>query len=387
MLTEDMKSYIEETHELAKQFVRELCAIPAPTGLEDKRDEYMMAWFKANGGKNVGVDKAKNVICSYNVNDESAPLIVIMAHLDTVFPDLEPMPFTEEDGKFFSPGVTDDTGNLASMVIAARYIMQNNIPTKYGILFVANSCEEGLGNLKGCREIINTYGNRIKHFITVDGTSFDKIVTEGVGSHRYKVTVKTEGGHSYVKFGNKNAIAYLSNIITTLYSVKVPVEGNSKTTYNVGTIEGGTSVNTIAQEASMLYEYRSSNAICLEKMQAMFNAVIEAYRAMGLEIKVERIGDRPVGIEPETKDAKELVSMISSSIKEITGRDPIFAPSSTDANIPLSKGIPAICITGAEGGGCHTREEWLDVASLKTGAALILDFLSNYFDDEKIANL
>ncbi len=379
MLTEEMKSYVEESHELAKQFVRDLCAIPAPSGLEDKRDEYMMAWFKSNGGKNVATDKAKNVICSYNVKDETSPLIVIMAHLDTVFPDLEPMPFTEKDDKFFSPGVTDDTGNLASMVIAARYIMQNNIPTKYGILFVANSCEEGLGNLKGSREIINTYGNRIKHFITVDGTSFDKIVTEGVGSHRYKVTVKTEGGHSFVNFGNRNAITYLSSIITTLYGVKVPVEGNSKTSYNVGIIQGGTSVNTIAQEASMLYEYRSSNAICLEKMETIFNAVIEAYRAMGLEIEVEKIGDRPVGIEPETEDAKELVNMITCSVKEITGRDPFFVPSSTDANIPLSKGIPAICITGAEGGGCHTREEWLDVASMKTGVALILDFLSNYF--------
>ncbi len=379
MITEEMKVYVEESHELAKQFVRDLCAIPAPSGLEDKRDEYMMAWFKSNGGKNVVTDKAKNVICSYNVKDETSPLIVIMAHLDTVFPDLEPMPFTEKDGKFFSPGVTDDTGNLASMVIAARYIMQNNIPTKYGILFVANSCEEGLGNLKGSREIINTYGNRIKHFITVDGTSFDKIITEGVGSHRYKVTVKTEGGHSFVNFGNRNAITYLSSIITTLYGVKVPVEGNSKTSYNVGIIQGGTSVNTIAQEASMLYEYRSSNAICLEKMETIFNAVIEAYRTMGLEIKVEKIGDRPVGIEPETEAAKELVNMITCSVKEITGRDPFFVPSSTDANIPLSKGIPAICIAGAEGGGCHTREEWLDVASLKTGVALILDFLSNYF--------
>ncbi len=379
MITEEMKSYIVDSHELAKQLVRELCEIPAPSGLEDKRDEYMMAWFKSNGGKNVVTDKAKNVICSYNVKDETSPLIVIMAHLDTVFPDLEPMPFTEKDGKFFSPGVTDDTGNLASMAIAARYIMQNNLPTKYGILFVANACEEGLGNLKGSREIINTYGNRIKHFITVDGTCFDKIVTEGVGSHRYKVTVKTEGGHSFVNFGNRNAISCLSSIITTLYDVRVPVEGNSKTTYNVGIIQGGTSVNTIAQEVSMLYEYRSSNAICLEKMKTMFNAVIEAYRAMGLEIEVEKIGDRPVGIEPETKEAEELVSMITCSVKEITGRDPFFVPSSTDANIPLSKGIPAICITGAEGGGCHTREEWLDVASMKTGVALILDFLSNYF--------
>ena len=379
MLTESMKAYVEESHELAKKLVRELCAIPAPSGLEDKRAEYMMSWFKANGGKNVVIDKAKNVVCSYKVQDNSSPLIVIMAHLDTVFPDLEPMPFTEKDGKYFCPGVTDDTANLASLAIAARYIMQNNIPTKYGILFVANSCEEGLGNLRGSREIIQTYGKRIKHFITVDGTNSARIVTSGVGSIRYKVTVKTEGGHSYGKFGNRNAIACLANMITALYSVKVPVEGDSKTTYNVGTIQGGTSVNTIAQEASMLYEFRSSSAICLDKMQTMFNSVIEAYRAMGLEVEVEEIGNRPVGTEPNTTDAKELLESIETSIKEVVGKEPFFAASSTDANIPLSQGIPAICITGAEGGGCHTREEWLEVASMKTGVALILDFLSNYF--------
>lgn len=289
MITEEMKSYVEESHELAKQFVRDLCAIPAPSGLEDKRDEYMMAWFKSNGGKNVVTDKAKNVICSYNVKDETSPLIVIMAHLDTVFPDLEPMPFTEKEGKFFSPGVTDDTGNLASMVIAARYIMQTNIPTKYGILFIANSCEEGLGNLKGSREIINTYGNRIKHFITVDGTSFDKIVTEGVGSHRYKVTVKTEGGHSFVNFGNRNAITYLSSIITTLYDVKVPVEGNSKTSYNVGIIQGGTSVNTIAQEASMLYSIDLQTQYALRKWKQYSTQSLKLTELWDLRLKLKRL--------------------------------------------------------------------------------------------------
>ena len=379
MLNKEMKSYVEESYELAKQLVRELCAIPAPSGLEDKRAEYMMAWFKANGGKNVVIDKAKNVVCSYNVKDETSPLIVIMGHLDTVFPDLEPMPFVEKDGKYFCPGVTDDTANLTSMVMAARYIMQNNIPTEYGILFVANSCEEGLGNLKGSREIVKTYGSRIKHFITVDGTIFNRIVTSGVGSHRYKVTLKTEGGHSFTNFGNRNAIACLANMITALYSVKVPVDGDSKTTYNVGTIQGGTSVNTIAQEATMLYEYRSSSAVCLEKMKSMFNSVVEAYKAMGLDIEVEKIGDRPVGVEPETQEAKDLLEMATNSIKKILGQDPLYTSGSTDANVPLSQGIPAICITGALGGGCHTREEWLDIASLKTGVALILDFLSNYF--------
>lgn len=379
MLTENMKTYVEQTHERAKNFVRDLCRIPAPSGMEENRSAYVKAWFEENGGENVTIDEAKNVICPYNIKDDKEPLIVIMAHLDTVFPDLEPMPFEERDGRFFSPGVTDDTANLATLAVAARYIMTNRIPTRYGILFVANSCEEGLGNLKGCRQIVRDYGDRIRHFITVDGTSHQRIVNHGVGSHRYKVVLRTEGGHSYGKFGNRNAIACLSNMITALYNVKVPSEGDSKTTYNVGTIEGGTSVNTIAQEATMLYEYRSDSIACLSSMEKMFGSVIEAYRAMGLEIEVERIGERPVGKEPDTEDAKELIQFVSDSIRDVIGKEPRFASSSTDANIPLSVGIPAVCITGAEGGGCHTREEWLDVESMKRGVALILDFLSKYF--------
>lgn len=244
---------------------------------------------------------------------------------------------------------------------------------------MANSCEEGLGNLKGSRQIVKDYGKRIRHFITVDGTAHENVVTHGVGSHRYQVVVRTEGGHSYAKFGNRNAIASLSKMICDLYSVEVPHEGDSKTTYNVGTIEGGTSVNTIAQEACMLYEYRSDNVNCLAKMESLFHEIVEAHRATGLEVDVQRIGERPVGYEPETDAAKELLENICTCIRSVIGKEPMLTSGSTDANIPLSVGIPAICITGAEGGGCHTREEWLDVKSLKSGVSLVLALLSGYF--------
>ena len=135
--------------------------------------------------------------------------------------------------------------------------------------------EEGLGNLKGCRAIVAKYGSRMDALITFDGFRLDKITNQAVGSHRYRVTVKTEGGHSFGAFGNRNAIAVLSSMISTLYSVKVPQEGNSKTTYNVGIIEGGTSVNTIAQCATMLCEYRSDNVDCLETMRQEFEQIFK----------------------------------------------------------------------------------------------------------------
>ena len=373
-----MEKYLAESHEDAKNIVRELCKIPAPSHHEEKRAQWCKNWFIEAGGKDVFIDDALNAVCEYNVS-ENNDVVVFMAHTDTVFPDMEPMPFTEENGLFYSPGVTDDTGNLASLLVAERYILKNKIPTSCGLVFVANSCEEGLGNLKGSKAIVSRYGSRIKEFITVDGTRHERIVNGAVGSHRYKITVKTEGGHSFAAFGNRNAIVCLSSMINTLYSVKVPEEDDSKTTYNVGIISGGTSVNTIAQEASMLYEYRSTSKSCLSKMEEMFSKVIEAYRATGIEVTCERIGDRPCTGDVDPQKHEDLISKAGDSIRRITRKEPVLAYSSTDANTALAIGIPAICMGGAVGGKCHTREEWLDPESLLDGSRLLLDFMTNYF--------
>ena len=258
----------------------------------------------------------------------------------------------------------------------------NNCPKPdVGVLFVANSCEEGLGNLKGSRQIVKDYGSRMRELVTIDASRFVSLCNKAVDSHRYRVTVKTEGGHSFGAFGNRNAIRCLASMIDTLYSVKVPQEGNSKTTYNVGTISGGTSVNTIAQEAQMLYEYRSDNRICLEKMETMFQSVAAAYNAMGIEVIVEKIGDRPCtgDVDPEKEQA--LVDRAAAAMMRQLGCEPQVRSGSTDCNIPLSVGIPAIAIGGCKGSGVHTREEVLELDSLEPGCRYVLDFLSETFYD------
>ena len=379
-LTERMENYLAASHEDAKNIVRELCRIPAPSHHEEKRAEWCAAWFRNAGGRKVFIDEALNAVCEHNVTEDN-DVVVFMAHTDTVFPDTEPMPFTEKDGLFFSPGVTDDTGNLASLMIAIRYVLTNDIRTKCGLVFVANSCEEGLGNLKGSRHIVSSYGSRIKEFITVDGTKLERIVNGAVGSHRYRITVKTEGGHSFSAFGNRNAIACMAEMIGMLYSVEIPSDGDSKTTYNVGVISGGTSVNTIAQEASMLYEYRSTSRLCLAEMEKTLNDILKVYRDRGIDVDCERIGDRPCtgDVDPEAHGA--LIAKADASIRRILGRDGEPAFSSTDANTALALGIPAICMGGAVGGRCHTREEWLDPESLLPGSRILLDFMTNYFED------
>ena len=175
-------------------------------------------------------------------------------------------------------------------------------------------------------------------------------------------------------------IYYLSSIINTIYTMKVPQKEGVKTTYNVGVIEGGTSVNTIAQEASMLCEYRSNDRECLETMRVFFEKTFEAYRAMGVEVEVELVGDRPCGGDVPQEKLDALIARADSAVRELFDAEPIHGPSSTDANIPLAAGIPAICVSAAVGRGCHTRQEEIDLDQLPNGAKLSMRLMQEYFE-------
>ena len=369
----DMKQYAAVCQPRLRQLIRDLCAIPAPSHYEQRRAAFCRDWFYEHCSRETYVDKALNVICPWGVT-EDGPVIAVMAHTDTVFPEETPLTFYEDERQFRCPGVTDDTAQLAVLMMCAEYLMKHCPVPKTGVLFVANSCEEGLGNLKGCRAIIDSFGERMTEFITIDGTSLHRMVDRAVGSHRWRVTVKTEGGHSFNAFGNTNAIHELSRIIRRLYEVNVPEKDGTKTTYNVGTVSGGTSVNTIAQSAEMLFEYRSDDRECLHNMEQTFSGIIEDFRKEGLQVQTERIGERPCGAaEPEGQ--KLLRQRAADAILRVTGLRPEFVSGSTDCNIPLSVGIPAICLGACVGGNCHTTEEYLELDSLETGCRLVLDFL------------
>ena len=371
-----MEEYAKNVQDELLQLVRDMCAIPAPSHHEEKRAEFCKDWFIRNGFKNVRIDEALNVLAPVGVDlDGTDELDVMMAHTDTVFPDTEPMPFREENGFMYCPGVTDDTANLAVLMVCARYYREHQPAGRRGILFVANSCEEGLGNLKGSRRIMDDFAGRVRDFVTLDSSCMNRMVARAVGSHRYKVTVRTEGGHSYGSFGNRNAIHSLAAMISLLYTVKVPVDGDSKTTYNVGLISGGTSVNTIAQNAEMLYEYRSNSRVCLAKMEELFKRVIETFKATGVEVGVEKVGDRPCMGEVDAEKLEALRDRYRASVHDVLGLEVIEGSSSTDCNIPLSRGVPAICFGVLRGRGAHTREERLEAASLHDGCRLLLDFL------------
>lgn len=378
-LTTEILKYIEDHSQEAYDLLLTLGKIPAPSNHEEKRAAFCKEWLEQQGAQGVYIDEALNVIYPIGCTDDN-PLVVFMAHTDVVFPDTEELKLVVEDGKIKAPGIGDDTANLVALLMCAKYIATNKLtPENTGMLIVANAGEEGLGNLKGSRKICEDFGDRITTFHSFDGYMAG-MTNDAVGSMRYQVEVLTEGGHSYGAFGNRNAIAYLSSLIQTLYQIKVPVT-RQKTTYNVGMITGGTSVNTIAQQAEMLYEFRSDSKDDLEFMDKHFKTVIEGYKTKGIEINVKLVGERPCA-NTELMDEEKLQTLsqkVFETLKKHTGQEPDVRASSTDCNIPLSMGIPSVCLGTCVGDGAHTREEWVEIASLKTGYKIAFELVMDYY--------
>ena len=364
--------FIQDNTEEMYQTLKELCAIPAPSHHEEKRAEYCKKWLEAAGAKGVYIDSALNGIFPINCEGKDR-ITVIAAHTDTVFPDTEPMPVLDDGEKIHSPGAGDDTAQLTVMMEVAKFFVQNNISPKEGLLIVCNSCEEGLGNLKGIRQLFSDYAGRIAQFVSFD-SNFSEIADTAVGSHRYEVSAFTKGGHSYAAFGNANAIACLANVIKKIYEIDVPHAGNSKTTYNVGEISGGTSVNTIAQSATMLCEYRSDNRECLAAMEKKFAEIFSSAEDGECRLEIKKVGDRPCG--NTSKEALEhLKDVCRRNIERVVGCEVSFTSSSTDCNIPLSLGIPAVCMGVIISQGSHRYEEWVDKVSMVKGLEVAISVM------------
>ena len=364
MMDNELNGYIAEHTEEMYGLLKELCLIPAPSHMEHKRAEYCKNWLEKAGAEGVYIDEALNVICPINC-ENSDKLTVFVAHTDTVFPDTEPMPYVDDGEKIHCPGVGDDTASVAVMLMTIKYLLEKKVVPRNGLMFVCNSGEEGLGNLKGTRQLFKDFEGRIAQFISID-SSLNSVSDACAGSHRYEVEVLTEGGHSYQRFGNANAIAELSKMVAAIYSIEVPEKEGCRVTYNVGTFSGGTSVNTIAQSAKMLCEYRSNDREYLAIMQEKFEAIFEQAKSEKVQVKINKVGDRPCSNIDDAK-IEVLRRIVKPIIEEVTGAPITFKSASTDCNIPLSLGIPAICVGVYRGKGGHTREEWVEKASLIPG--------------------
>ena len=375
-LTPSILSYIETHQEEAYQLLLTLAQIPAPSNHEEERAAFCKDWLDAQGAKGVYIDEALNVV--YPVGDTGEnPQLVVMAHSDVVFPDTTPLPLEIRDGRICCPGVMDDTANAVALLIAAKYIAETGLqPKGTGLLLVVNAGEEGLGNLKGCRKIMETYGSRVREFISFDDKNCNG-VHNAVGSRRYRVEVTTAGGHSFRDFGRPNAIACISSLITDLYAMKIPRLG--RTTFNVGTIQGGTSVNTIAQQAEMLFEFRSDEREALAILEGQFQDIVARHRTQGVEIHLTMVGDRPCAGDVDPVQMRELMDRASRAVERYYGKPVNFVSGSTDCNIPLSLGIPAVCVGCCFGDGAHTREEYVEIDSLLPGLKVAFDLILHHF--------
>lgn len=369
---EIIRKWCEAHREEQLSLLLELAAIPSPSHHEERRAAFILDWLKKHGMEGAYIDEAKNVLLPIGCEGRD-DIEVYTAHTDIVFPDTEPLPVRMENGRIYAPGVGDDTANAVALLLIAEYLCEH--PLSVPMLLAWNSCEEGLGNLKGSRAICAAFEGRIKSFVSFDG-EYSELVSRAVGCERWRVTARTAGGHSYGAFGNPNAIAELSELITKLYRQKVPCSDFYRTTYNVGTVTGGTTVNSIAQQAEMTYEYRSDDIEALAVMRTQFFSLLEEAKNGRADWDTELIGERPCGSLEGGAEKDALLKRCADAIASVTGKEPERIPLSTDCNIPLSKGIPATAFGLYLGYGPHTREEYVEADTLPVGLMIGLTLIT-----------
>jgi tripeptide aminopeptidase len=357
--------------------------IPAPEFEEAHRGAALKEIFAATGLQ-VRTDKIGNVIGERP--GEAKPsakqsVILIAAHLDTVFPAGTDVRVKRDRNRILAPGISDNGAGLGALVGLARALAESQVQTDKTIVLAGDVGEEGEGNLRGIRALVEAYGSRLAGVIALDGPSADHITTQGIASRRIEVTITGPGGHSWSDFGTANPITAISRGIVRFSSISMP--DSPRSAYNFGIIEGGTSVNSIPARAAVKVDLRSEDDKELARLEsalrdAMTTGVRDESAASGgdrngayasanqnpLQIDFKSLGTRPAGKLP---DDSPLVATIRN-VDRYLGNNSRLEQSSTDANIPLSLGIPAVAIGGGgKGGGSHTPEEWYDPSGRELG--------------------
>ena len=353
-----------------------LTEIPAPTFQEADRAAAVKVLFSAVGLE-VSTDKTGNVIGLLRGSSDKE-LVVLSAHLDTVFPAGTDVTVRRENSRMIAPGISDNGAGLSALVAIARAIHEARIQPQRSILFVANVGEEGEGNLRGMRALVEAYRDRLKTVIVLDGSSIDHVTTKALASRRVEVVITGPGGHSWSDFGIPNPINALVRGSVRFISTRVP--SAPRTTYNLGQIEGGTSVNSVPHDARLKVDMRSENEDELTRLETALRECVTAGvrdemeasrdRSKGkLEWKLETLGNRPGG---ELAASSPLLTALRAADEFVLNQSRIER-ASTDANIPLSLGIDAIAIgAGGNGGGAHSLQEWYEPEGREKGLQRVL---------------
>lgn len=336
--------------------------IPAPTFHEQQRAGFVQQQFQALGLHDVETDDLGNVFARRPGQGSATPVLVT-AHTDTVFPAHTPLALTRDAGRIHGPGIGDNSLGVAGLFAVAWMLADSSVPGD--IWLAANVGEEGLGDLRGMRRVVERLGDRVKATIVLEGMALGHIYHSGIGVRRYRFTASAEGGHSWLNFGRTSAIHTLLRFGADLAQLTVPAQ--PKTTFNIGTVTGGTSINTIAREASLDLDLRSEAPAALaaldEQVQTMWRAHQRATVAAGAQLTVQRIGDRPSGQLPRD----HALVQVAVQALEAAGLTPVFDTGSTDANIPLSQQRACICIGLTHGSNAHRPDEYIETGPLAQG--------------------
>jgi tripeptide aminopeptidase len=387
-LLEEIRADDARTFEEQKR----ITAIPAPPFKEAVRAEYVLGRMRELGLRDAAIDGEGNVV-AIRKGAHGKPRLVASAHLDTVFPEGTDVTVRERDGVFLAPGIGDDARGLAVLLSLIGVLNRADLRTVGDVLFVGTVGEEELGNLRGVKALFRDHRG-IDAFISIDGLDIGRIVNQGTGSRRYEVIFRGPGGHSFLEFGRPSAVHAMGRAIAKIAEVRTPTD--PKTTFTVGTVRGGTSVNAIAAEARLTLDMRSnSTAELLEVEERILGLVNEAVaeenrrwdagtNAGTVTAEPRLIGDRRAGEVPETSPivqaARRAVGTVAGNVR-IT-----LAGSSTDSNQAMSLGIPAVTLSGGgEGGNWHSPTEWYKPTDANLGPQFILLTLLNMVGVEGVS--
>lgn len=350
--------------------------IPAPPFKEQVRAEYYLKKIREAGLPNAYIDKEGNVI-GIRAGSGGGPKLVVSAHLDTVFPEGTDVKVREKDGRYYAPGIYDDALGLANLLTVLETLNKSGIRTVGDIIFVGTVGEEELGDLRGVKALFRDMKD-IDGFISLDGVGLGRIVNQATGSHRYLATFKGPGGHSFSAFGLPSAIHAMGRAVAKIGDL-VPPDA-PKTTFTVGTVNGGTSVNAIAATSTIGIDIRSNgNSALLEFEKKILAALHDAVReenarwkpapANQISVEIKQVGNRPAGItavdSPIIHAARAGMPRVGAEVRSITA-------SSTDSNLPMALGIPAITLSSSgSGGGSHSPGEWYSPVNNHVGAQYV----------------
>lgn len=347
----------------------EIQQIPAPTFHEQERAEYMRQRFFEEGLADIAQDVTGNVYARLPGSGAARPLVV-SAHLDTVFPFEVDLRLDRQPGHLTGPGVGDNAAGLAGLLALAWSLRERGLSLPGDLWLAADVCEEGLGDLRGMKAVVERFGSAPRAYIVLEGMALGHVYHRALGVRRYRITVQTGGGHSWIDYGKPSAVHVLTRLAAGITGLQVPAA--PRTSLNVGRICGGTSVNTIAPQASLELDLRSEDPGALLALAGQVEALAHASEQAGVEMNVEVIGQRPAG---EIPASHPLVGLACACLKELD-IVPTLNIGSTDANIPLSRGLPAVAIGLTHGSGGHTVHESIELDPLEKGLALLVGLAS-----------